>query len=749
MRFIGIKTGSMDPFIRKAIKANTWYPFGQYQEPTTENGWEWRMPKQRHEDSPAIELEYGAIDKVYQTMAENPKESLKITVNCIVGMNGSGKSSLLDILYRIINNFSHRLIDEAWTENAPEKNPQRGHYLSYAHGFEATLFFESDGVVGSINNCYENIFFSYYSESKDVRFERFKIERPISNTKLEQITRHMFYTICNNYSIHSLNELDYTPNPLWLEYNDSNINGRWIKGLFHKNDGYVVPITMIPFRDENGCININNENYLAKQRLATIAVLFASQGKSFLNDYQVISFKCRFNHKAKRNFDEQYKELFKQSFPLNKQSGKLKKEITNCWKKNLTSHFTNDFLNLQQVVKDTILAYLTYKTLKICIHYRKYGELLGIKSIQEEKLNNAGVYRLSIEWSPDSVSTVVKEILFQESSIHVNQKIQQVLNFIKKRIYSTKNLFIPNEAKFIEKDIMDDSSFGWIETPIQMLYSEATESKHRKPFKTYDAAYLNMPPAFFEWDMVLTKGKNGTPETLSQMSSGERQLLHSLSYIIYHIKNIESVTDGRYRIKYHNISLIFDEAELYYHPDFQKQFVGKLIKMLSWCHINHNIIRGVNLLIVTHSPFVLSDIPLKHTLYLKDGSVVNKEKETFCGNVHEMLGGNFFMKYSIGDVAKENVEEIIRLYNQKDDDNKQDDNRKQYRDNRVRYNYVASIIADDYLQKRVKDMVEELNQKYAQEDDVTSLDKQISEMSKQLEELKHKRNLINKQNYND
>lgn len=331
MRFIGIKTGLMkESFIYKVLKENTWYPFGQYNEPTAENRWEWHMPNQSNDAD--------AIDRVYQAMAENPKEALKITVNCIVGMNGSGKSSLLDFLYRIINNFSHKLIDEAWIENVPEKNPQRGHYLSYAHGFEATLFFESDGVLGSIYNCYDNVFFSYYSKSKDAQFDHFKIEKPISNTKLEQITRHLFYTICTNYSIHSLNELDYTPNPLWLEHGDSNINGRWIKGIFHKNDGYVVPITMVPFRDEDGCININNENYLAKQRLATLAVLFASQDKPFLNDYHVRSFKCRFNHKAESDFDRRYKKLFDETFSSNNQSEELKKELTDCWEKNLIGH---------------------------------------------------------------------------------------------------------------------------------------------------------------------------------------------------------------------------------------------------------------------------------------------------------------------------------------------------------------------------------------------------------------------------
>jgi hypothetical protein len=41
MRFIGIKTGLMkESFIRKVLKENTWYPFGQYNEPTAENRWE-------------------------------------------------------------------------------------------------------------------------------------------------------------------------------------------------------------------------------------------------------------------------------------------------------------------------------------------------------------------------------------------------------------------------------------------------------------------------------------------------------------------------------------------------------------------------------------------------------------------------------------------------------------------------------------------------------------------------------------
>ena len=226
MKLIGIKLHSCDSYIRKTLKEDTWYPFGQYQEPTKDNGWTWQSKDQQKNDA--------LCTNMYQVMAEDKNESLNISVNCIVGKNGSGKSSLLDILYRIINNFSYCLIDKAWSENAPDKNPQRGHSLVFAKNIDATLFFESDGVTGCIQNCYDNVFYSYYSDNKNARFENLKIDKDFSKTKIEQITRHFFYSICTNYSIHSFNEEDYTPSPLWLKYTDSNIDGKWIKGLFHK-----------------------------------------------------------------------------------------------------------------------------------------------------------------------------------------------------------------------------------------------------------------------------------------------------------------------------------------------------------------------------------------------------------------------------------------------------------------------------------------------------------------------------------
>ena len=416
------------------------------------------------------------------------------------------------------------------------------------------------------------------------------------------------------------------------------------------------------------------------------------------------------------------------------------------WRAVLNGHYSEGFKLQPKVVKDAILNYIAYKTLKTCIHYRKYGEMIGVRELKEDeriKGNKKLDYGFNLDTDERRVVEVIKEIAFQDTTVHVNLKIQQVLSFLKHQTYNTQYIEIPQEVVGKEDEIRKNIAFGWNKMPVSNLYTKDVDGKMKRiPFRTYDDAYLFMPPAIFEWEICFTKDGSSDEETLSQMSSGERQLMHSISYIIYHIKNIESVTDGSYRVKYHNISLVFDEAELYYHPEYQRRFVSNLIKMLSWCHINHNIIRGVNILIVTHSPFVLSDIPLDNTLYLEDGNVSTKIKETFCGNVHELLGGSFFMDYSIGDVARENVEEIISLYNDRlnHTEGAFERNQRMYMENKSRYEYVASIIADDYLKRKTKEMMQELKILFDEGAD-GDLTIQIEEAERHLALLRQKQQL--------
>ena len=127
--------------------------------------------------------------------------------------------------------------------------------------------------------------------------------------------------------------------------------------------------------------------------------------------------------------------------------------------------------------------------------------------------------------------------------------------------------------------------------------------------------------------------------------------------------------------------------------------------MLSWCHMDGRGIRGINIVVVTHSPFVLSDVPLQHTLYMEDGKQVRNAKQTYGGNIHELLGANFFMDYSIGEVARTNIEEIIYLYNESDKKSEIQQNMQQYRQHRQRYKYIVSIVADEYLKQMITRML--------------------------------------------
>ena len=107
-----------------------------------------------------------------------------------------------------------------------------------------------------------------------------------------------------------------------------------------------------------------------------------------------------------------------------------------------------------------------------------------------------------------------------------------------------------------------------------------------------------------------------------------------------------------------------------FHPEYQRQFVQRLINMLtamsnSYDHDGDGAF--FNIIIITHSSFILSDIPKEKILFMKEGKPVQKGLNTFAGNITEMMYESFFLTSTIGEFAENKIKQLIE--EKKDENN--------------------------------------------------------------------------------
>lgn len=607
MRILGINIRKMDSMIQKNLLEG-WFPLGDYPAPT-DNGYVLLDPETEEKRNKANELLYG--------ISNNNIQRTSISVCCIAGKNGSGKSTLLDVLFRIINNLAYTFLAD--TNETP---------IVYANGVNADLHFEMDGTLGYIS-CKNEETKAYLGYKID------DAPKEISKTNTDDYIklRDFFYTISINYSMYAYSSMDYMPKDDKISKLNSGINGKWIEKLFHKNDGYLAPIVLAPFRDKDGNIDMAREKKLANQRLISLILMFKAKRRQFIPGYEPAKLLWRYDENYLKNARGR---LLSSTIYGEDKFNRFLNFFIEAWKDYFVAkEFDCSAIQLDNLkhIEKVCLGYLAYKSFKICLTYPEYINLYKIK--RKEK---------------GGIKIIVEKMVGTKD--HITIKIHQCLQFMygnrfRKRIgkMSIEKLFEDNDNIKTYNDMMLSLPPSFFYVNIQM---ERIGGKKEREGNTFP---LTFPMSFNLHETF----------TLESMSSGERQFLNSISYALYHIKNLESVNDGYHRVHYNHVNIILDEAELYYHPEYQRRYIQMLLETLSWCEFSPDKIRSINIIVVTHSPFILSDISHNNVLYLEDGEAVKVNGKTFGANYYDLLYNSFFFdKNAIGEVATRVITNMIQ-----------------------------------------------------------------------------------------
>jgi predicted ATPase len=397
---------------------------------------------------------------------------------------------------------------------------------------------------------------------------------------------------------------------------------------------------------------------------------------------------------------------------------------------------------------------------KILIENQNLFQLINQKFIFDNKKREIHFYEIgaSLGGEDDPINKIFKESPYTGNTLFDDKVLEDtshqtyfykylILNrlmFIDERMGVDLKTLIEDIKKIFQKEIFEDKDYSQIINEIHKVNPidddkykidnvqkilENFEYKNNNIWVEKNSTNISQAYSFNNsllntidnYNTIRTNYFHNNNEEYNylSLSSGEREYIKLFTHIIYHLQQ-----DDRRDI------FFLDEPDLALHPNWQKKLIKDLV------HFTEK--KSIQLILTSHSPFILSDIPKEHVIFLQDFKQKEpfKDKQTFGANIHTLLSDGFFMSDGLmGEFAKGKIKDIKNFYEKvKKDDNPKQNHSDEYEENEKDFKHIQSIIGEPFLQTITKNYLDELHLIFS--DDEILIDKELEELEARQKYLK-------------